>query len=33
MLKLEPPGTGLLFILALLLVAMGTVFALAALGL
>lgn len=33
MLKLEPPGIGLLLILALLLVAMGTVFALAALGL
>jgi hypothetical protein len=33
MLKLEPPGIGLLLILALLLVAMGTVFALAMLGL
>jgi hypothetical protein len=33
MLKLDPPGMGLLLILALLLVAMGTVFALAALGL
>jgi hypothetical protein len=33
MLKLEPPGMGLLLLLALLLVAMGTVFLLAALGL
>lgn len=33
MLKLEPPGMGLLLILALLVVAIGTVFALAALGL